>query len=239
MDVEGRDPVDWGREERLQAVLGGLARVTGGRALLDGDRRRMLSAASADTASYYSLAVRPPEERDDRRHGIEVRVLRPGLTVRNLAAFVPLSPERARVLDVYNALFLEPSGDSVLRLRLAGPQLAPTDRMEVTAAAALPARALRWTERGGRWSARFALETATVDIRGNASGVEVRELHVDRASLPGPDETIVLPLPLDLRRRRHSLAVFVRDHQSDAVLTATAEISPRPDEPWEAPRGRS
>lgn len=68
----------------VQEDLRVLADETGGFAVLDtNDTGGAFERMVADNSTYYVLAYYPPHPRDDRFHRIDVRVKRPGVTVRS------------------------------------------------------------------------------------------------------------------------------------------------------------
>lgn len=75
-------------------ALRDLARVTGGRAIVNtNDIPALLGAVARENRAYYLLGYAPPgpPERRWRVQSIEVRVRRPGLTVRHRTGFVPMA----------------------------------------------------------------------------------------------------------------------------------------------------
>lgn len=233
IDVEGRDPDDdWSREKRLHSVLGELARVTGGRRLLNGGRGRMLEAAIEDTGSYYSVAVTPPPDAPERRLRIEIEMLRDGLQARSQTAFVPLSAERDRQLDVLAALWLEEgAAESPLNLRLGQVSRLGGSRVSLASHLAIPAAELEWRNVGAQQYADLTIEVASVSWRGDSSEVIERRLRIfrssDRSPASGAETEIVVPWLLELPRRRHTVVAGLRDHLAGESFTVVAEISPR------------
>ncbi|MDX1383316.1 MAG: VWA domain-containing protein, partial [Thermoanaerobaculia bacterium] len=108
----------FGREGNVHAALDYLAYRTGGQSLINGERGRALETAVDDTRSYYWLGFALERSGDDRRHRVEVEVLRPGLRVRNRGGFVDLS-RRSEVTMVVESslLFGHPAGELPLELR--------------------------------------------------------------------------------------------------------------------------
>ncbi len=88
-----------------------IARETGGRAALYDRRLEALELAIADTRSYYSLGFEPVRRGDDRRHRIEVEVLRPGLDARYRRGFIDISPRTARALGGFAEYVATPETD--------------------------------------------------------------------------------------------------------------------------------
>ncbi len=241
IDVEGRDPdANWGREKRLHAVLGELARVTGGRPMFNGDRLRILAAAVEDTRSYYSIAVTPPVGMEERRSRVEIEILREGLTARSQAAFVPVTREHDRQLDVLNALWLEEGAEEApIRLTLDHVERRGGGRIEIGGHLAVPVEALEWRSETGREYADVTVEIANVDWRGDSSAVEERRLRFYREATTSTrtGTELVIPCPLDLRRRRHTIVAGLRDRLAGKSYTAVSEIAPReaPPPPAAAP----
>ena len=228
IDVEGRDPDDdWGREKRLQAVLAELARVTGGRRLLNADRLRVLATAIEDTRSYYAIGVTPPPGMAQRRAAVSIEVLRSGLSARSQTAFVPVSPEHDRELDVLNALWLEEgAAASPLRLALDHVERLGGGRVGLMAHLVLPADLLAWRARGSGLYADVTVEIASVDWGGDSSAVAERRLRLFRDA--GEAGTrLVIPWPLELRRRRHTIVAGLRDRLAGTSYTVVAELAPR------------
>jgi len=229
IDVEGRDPDNnWNREKRLQSVLGELARVTGGKRLLDGGRGRMLEAAIEDSGSYYSIAVTPPPDVPERRLGVRIEMLRDGLEARSQTAFVPLSTERDRQLDVLAALWLEEGAEeSPLSFRLGHATRLGGSRISLAGHLAIPAAALEWHTAGTERYASLTIEVASVGWRGDSSEVLERHLRIFQPAAAPPEGEIVVPWPLELPRRRHTVVAGLRDHLAGETFTVVTEISPR------------
>jgi VWFA-related protein len=228
VDVEGRDPDDnWQREKRLQSTLGELARVTGGQRLLNGERQRLLSTAAEDSRSYYSIGVTPPAGAPEGRLLVEVEILRDGLEARSQTAFVPLSPERDRQLDVLAAQWREAGAAATpLALRLGPVERLGGGRIGLTGNLAIPTAALVWQVDDGQQHAEVTLEVATVGWRGDSSTVMERRLRLCRPLGLG-DHELVIPWPLELPRRRHTVVAGLRDHLARESFTVAAELAPR------------
>lgn len=221
VDVEGTDPdFNWAREKRLHHVLKELARVTGGRRLLNGDRQRMLAAAVEDTRSYYAIAVTPPPGSSDRRLRVEIEALPPGLSVRSQSVAVAVSPERERELDVVNALWRPPGNDPGVGLVLDRRARLPRGRMRVEAKLSIDG--VDATAAQGD-AADLTLRLAAVDSKSDSEPVRIRHL---RLSVP-PRARLVLPWEIELRRRPHTVVIEVQDHGGGTIRTAVATIDPR------------
>src|SRR5262245_389731 len=65
------------REQEHQASLLFAATQTGGKALLNSQSRELLQVVESDTRSYYWLGFTPSWQGNDKRHQVEVEVLKP------------------------------------------------------------------------------------------------------------------------------------------------------------------
>ncbi len=97
----------------------------------------------------------------------------------------------------------------------------------------LRAAALEWRSEGDREYADVAVEAAYVDWRGDSSPVIERRIRLWRERANSRAE-VVLPWPFELRRRRHTLVVGLRDLLAGTSYTTVAEITPR-EEPRRKP----
>ena len=246
VDVEGRDVHgSWWREMRLQRTLGMLASETGGRTLLNTDRRRMLSIAAEDSRTgYYSIGVEPRDLAPDSRHRIEVEVLRPGLEARSRGSFVALTERRHRDLETLGALLSDVDlGASVFPVEIGSRQRRKRGRMTVPISVFAPTGKLSWLESDGRHEVLFEVGLATVDVYGN-SDVETHRVSLAGRRAARSGELEHLEFEIVRPRRRQTLAVVVRDLQGEAVFTSVVEIGrPGEDEAGsaadEAPASRS
>ncbi len=225
IDVEGTDlDFDWNREKRLHAVLGELARLTGGLSMLNGERATLLATAVEDTSSYYSLAVPPPEERGDRRLEVRIEVLREGLEVRSQETAVPISDEQDRQLDVLNALWRDAGDEEGFAVEVTLPRRLRRGLVEASALVTIDPARLGWLEVDGRQVAEVILRVAALDNRGNSSAVESRRLSLVRGS---DEELIVFPWSFQLRHRRHTLVFDLEDRIDRHTYLAVEEFEPR------------
>jgi len=111
-----------GREQELEATLFFLARETGGRPLLNGNRTLGLANAQEDTRSYYWLGFTPAWQRDSQVHRIEVEVLRPGVEARARRGYLDLSPQAETMMKVESALLFGDLPDAApLAIHLGAP----------------------------------------------------------------------------------------------------------------------
>ena len=159
-----------------QATLRDLAESTGGFLVAEtNDLRPGLDRVAADLRSYYELAYAPPNPRADGRwRTIEVKVARPGVSIRTRKgyyAFPPGAPiVRPSELPLYTALETKPLPRQVeLRgavLRLVDDDPAPEALVLVEVP--LTAAALQRDEAAGLWRARLRAAGAREGREGGA-----------------------------------------------------------------------
>lgn len=228
VDVEGRDVQgSWAREKRLQSTLAAMAYATGGRALLNTERRQTLSIAAADTRSYYSLGFTARGLEADQRQRVEVEVLRPGLSARNRQTFVAVTERRDEDLEVLNALVAtgQPEG-TPFPVEIGEPRATAPRFMRVPVSVFAPVGKLVWLPDGRRHAARLEVQIASLDSRGNSSEVARYERTLREVTPASAGRLEHFVFDLDLRRRHHSVAVRLRDLNGEAVFSAVAEIAP-------------
>jgi VWFA-related protein len=116
-------PASTFEEQEIEGTLLFLARETGGKPLLNGNRALALAAPAADTRSYYWLGFSPGWRGDDRGHKVQVKVLRNGLQARSRKGFLDLSREAEVSMKLESAiLFGEIGAAEPLTLQLGEPE---------------------------------------------------------------------------------------------------------------------
>ncbi|MFQ5526184.1 MAG: hypothetical protein ACE5GX_07965 [Thermoanaerobaculia bacterium] len=229
VDVEGRDvDLDWQREKRLQEVLTYLAQETGGEVLLNGERRRMLARAAQAGLSYYSIAVYPPADLADLRLGVRVLVDVEGLTAYTQGSFVDLSRQHDEQLEVLNALLFRNKSLGGFPVTVGPPGRLRSGRAAVPVTIAVPLAELEWLPTEDGFAARYEIQIATQDARDNASAVETETFEIRRVAVPGPADFEFVELEVNVRRRKQTLSVVIRDRQGDAGLSVVMPFEPRP-----------
>jgi VWFA-related protein len=93
-----------GEEQEIEGTLDYLARETGGKPLLNGNRQLALSRTSADTRSYYWLGFTPAWQRDDGSHEVKVEMVPRGLRARSRRGFLDLSRPAEVAMKIDSAL---------------------------------------------------------------------------------------------------------------------------------------
>jgi len=227
VDVEGRDvQQSWWREQRLQSTLAMLARQTGGLTLLNGERRRVLSIASADSRVYYSIGFEPEPAAPSSRHRIEVEVLRPDLEVRTRESFVSTSDQRRGDIEMFSAVLGDVDASApAFPVEVGKVERLRGRRMRVPISVFAPSGDLAWLAAGRLFKARLEVGLATLDVHGNST-VETHQVVLEAATPAVVGEAEHLDFELILKRRRQTLAVVVRDAQGNGRFTTLVAIEP-------------
>ncbi len=215
------------RESGLHRSLEYLANETGGRALLNSNRDRLLEEVVADTRSYYWLGFSPVRNGDDQRHEIEVRVKRPGLKVRSRGDYFDFSREREVTLAVESALYfgappsVQPLGVKLGRGRRSGlrTMLTPLDVL-------IPADAVTILPGPGGFVGQLELRVAVLDEDGATTDTPVIPLNLELAERPPAGALLSYSTQLKLRRKKHTLVVAIYDIATGGILSSSLEVSP-------------
>jgi VWFA-related protein len=215
------------REQLVHDSLAYLAGETGGRALINAERDRALSEVIADTATFYWLGFTPDREENDATHRIEVRVKRPGLSVRAREGFVDLSRQAEVTMMVESALlFGDPPSARPLQLRFGRPQGAGLGRMRLPLEVGIPIGEITLVDTGGTWVNRLEVRTVVMDEVGNRSETTLDQVDIEGKRPPQPGDVFYYETDLRLRRKPHRLVVAVYDPLSGVILSSSAEIDP-------------
>ncbi len=222
----------FGSSERSEeAVLLELARRTGGRALLNDLRSRALEEAVADTRSYYWIGFTAVVRADDRRHGVEIDVLEPGLEVRARREFVDLSRFAETKMLVEGGLLLA-GGDraSELSIEVGEPRPASRRQMTLPVTIGIPSRRITMVPVGGKLLANVEISLGVRDRRDTLSDVVTlpAKLAAPLFAPVYPEDTsfIYYEMKVTLRREQHDLIVTVRDVPTGNVLSTRVEVRP-------------
>lgn len=230
VDASSATPTPLGlnvREAEVHRALEFVAGETGGRALLNAARTEALAQAAGDTRSYYWLGFSPTRKRDDGRHGIEVKVLRPGLTVRSRESFLDVSQTAEVSMMVESALlFGNPPGTKPLAVQVGTPKRAGRRELELPLTIAIPVDDVTLVELGGEWVAELELRVAVVDEDGHRAPVPVVPIRLSTKVKPPAGKFFPYETSLRLRRSKHRLIIALFDRGSGALLTAQTDFTP-------------
>ncbi|MFL6259983.1 MAG: VWA domain-containing protein [Thermoanaerobaculia bacterium] len=214
----------WERASQYGMEL--LARITGGRAILNTAGLTALGRVMEDTSSYYSLGFAPKRKADDRYHPVRVKVRRTGLKVRSQRGFADLSHATQATMAAQGILMV--GGDA--RTKRLVVEAAPQDRQEKTFEAAvtvaIPLADLTPVEQEGKWRVEATLTAATMDKTGSFSDLTEIPLHLTLPQKPAPDAVARYHTKMKLRRVQQRLVVTVRDPLGGAAVWGETEIKP-------------
>lgn len=218
----------WEKQRLNEDLLFQLADETGGLPIFDGSRVPVLGKIQEDLASYYWLGFKPTWLGDDRRHRLEIEVLRKGAKVRTRRSFADLSRAAQLDLQVESAhLFDAPlPADASFGIRAGSARPEGVGRMLVATTFEIPADQLSWAKVGEENVARIELRIAATDDNGNSAEFprEMLELRVPGEIQPG--QKILHPTNLKLRRRPHRLLVTLYDPPSGRLLAQKIHVRP-------------
>jgi hypothetical protein len=215
------------REQEHQASLLFTAEQTGGRALLNAQSEDLLQVAETDTRSYYWLGFTPSWQGNDKRHKVEVEVLKPGLKVRSREDFLDLSRQAETSMMVESAMLFGSAPDSAPLSIAAGKAAASGRReMEVPVELRIPVDAVTFVPLNGRYVAELELRVAAIDTGGSRAPVPVIPLTLSAEAQPAAGTAIRYETRLRLRRLPHNVTLAVFDPLSGRVLIGKVDIVP-------------
>src|SRR4030095_15720723 len=155
-----------------QAALMFTAGQTGGKALLNSQSGELLQAAESDTRSYYWLGFTPSWQGNDKRHRVEVELLKPGFKVRSREDFLDLSRKAETSMMVESAMLFGGAPDSApLAIQAGQPVASGRREMQVPIALAIPVDAVTFVPVDGKYTAELELRIAAVDTGGSRAAV--------------------------------------------------------------------
>jgi VWFA-related protein len=216
-----------GREQELQATLLYLARETGGRPLLNGNRTLGLANAADDTRSFYWLGFAPTWQRDSHNHRIEVESSRPGVEVRARRGYLDLSPETATMMKVESALLFGDLPDAEpLAIRLGAPAKGRQARTtEIPITLDIPASVLAMVPDQGKYTGRAELRLAALDEQGNQSTVPVVPLRLVSPRQPSASTKMRYETRIALRGKANRLVALIYDPQSGKIAAGRVDVA--------------
>jgi VWFA-related protein len=215
------------REQEHQASLMFTAGQTGGKALLNSQSGELLQVVETDTRSYYWLGFTPSWQGNDKRHKVEVEVLKPGFKVRSREDFLDLSRRAETSMMVESAMLFGGAPDSApLAVQVGQPVVSGRREMEVPIALAIPVDALTFVPLDGKYAAELELRVAAVDTSGGRAAVPVIPVTLRSETQPQAGAAIRYETRLRLRRLPHHLTLAIFDPQSGKILTGQADVVP-------------
>ncbi|HET9210567.1 MAG TPA: VWA domain-containing protein [Thermoanaerobaculia bacterium] len=213
------------RDQELEATLQYLARETGGRPLLNGNRTLGLANAQEDTRSYYWLGFTPAWQRDSHNHRIEVEVLRKGVEVRARRGYLDLSPRAEMMMKVESALLFGDLPEAEpLAIHLGTP--ARKARItEIPLTLDIPASVLTMVPDQGRYTGQAELCLAALDEQGNQSTVPRVPLRLVSPRQPGAGSKMRYETRISLRGRANRLVAMIYDPLSGRIAAGRVDMA--------------
>lgn len=215
------------RENNIQYSLESVSRETGGEALLNGERDKVLSAAASDTRNYYWIGFTPPWEGSDSKHKVTIDALVEGLRVRNRSGYVDFSTRRETSMMVESVLlFGERPGVAPLPVELGTREKSGGGTMMVPITLRIPLGHLTVLQQGDLYVAEVELRVAALDDRGGRSEIPVIPVSLSLPGRPPAGAYATYTTTLQLRRVRNQLVLAVSDPVGGAIYSARMEVAP-------------
>ncbi|MEM1246382.1 MAG: VWA domain-containing protein [Acidobacteriota bacterium] len=216
------------REQGLHQTLELLAKDTGGRAMINSNRAKVLGMAAEDTLSFYSLGFNAPRAGDDQEHRTEVKVKGDRLRVRARKGYIDFSRSREVTFAVESALlFGAPPSTEPLQVRLGKPKRSGLRRMTAELEIGIPSSAMTFLPGPEGETAQVELRIAVLDEDGAKADTPVIPLVFGRRT--GAAETgqiVPYATKIQLRRKRQSLVIAVYDLASGAIVSSVVDVNP-------------
>lgn len=223
--------IDSFREQETEGTLYYLAKQTGGKPLLNGNREIALAGASADTRSYYWLGFTPDWQKDGKSHRVTVEVTKKGLRARSRQGFLDLTPGAEAGMKLESALlFGELPDGKPLELQL-GPvtkSVAQRGAVEFPLTVDIPAEAVTvLPAEGGRYAAEAQLRLVAMDDQGNQSTLPMIRIKLTSDKAPEAGTKLRYTTTVYLRGRADQLVAAVYDPLTGQVAAGKAALSIR------------
>jgi VWFA-related protein len=215
---------DW--ERATHDTFDSLARWTGGRALLNGDRMEALGSLVADTNSYYWLGFTPRWHGDGRRHRVNLEVRRPGLRARTRRDFtdMPRATESSQTLAARLALGRE-TGAPRLAVTLGPSKRAGSGVVDVPMIVGVPIEALAFTPKEGGYEAVLNAQVTLLDAQRNTQETHPLALRVAVKEMPPAGAMARFQATVRMRREERRLRVSLPDPLHDAILWGEGAVA--------------
>jgi VWFA-related protein len=222
-------PMDTTGDWETEGTLLYLARETGGKPLLNGNREQALSLAGADTRSYYWLGFTPTWQRDDGSHKVRIEITRRGLKARSRRGFLDLSRPAEVAMKIDSAvLFGELPDGKPLGVRLGTPVKARGKGLGVTEIPVtldIPASAVTLLQASdGRYQGRAELRLAALDDQGNQSTAPPVRIDLSSARAPSEAGLVRYETKIFLRGRASRVVAALYDPVSGEVSAGRVDV---------------
>ncbi|HEY4589325.1 MAG TPA: hypothetical protein VII86_08845, partial [Thermoanaerobaculia bacterium] len=223
----------FGSDSNLEGTLLYLARETGGKAMLNGNRELALSRTGDDTRSYYWLGFTPAWQRDDDSHKVEVEMLPRGLKARSRRGFLDLSRPAAVAMRIDSALlFGELPDGKPLGVHLGAPVKAKgreRGMTEIPLTLDIPASAVTLLPASdGQYRGQAELRIAALDDQGNQSAAPPLRIDVSSPQPPAEAGVVHYQTRIFLRGRTSQVVAALYDPVSGEVAAGRVDLEEKP-----------
>jgi VWFA-related protein len=223
-DLRSPRTTSWEREVQIQDALEHLALQTGGKALLNSQRKEPLATTADDTDSYYWLGFTPERSGDDSRWQVKLEVTSPGLKIRSRRSFTDLSHHQEISMAVESALlFGSPPSPRPLIAHLSEQHSIGRRKSGVPLSIEVPSDAITLLPEGDHYVANLELRVAAIDRDGGSSEAPAVPLTLSVKD-PRP-HNLVYETELELRRSTEKLVVALYDKASGSILMSSLDVA--------------
>jgi VWFA-related protein len=215
------------RDQETEGTLYYLAKKTGGKPLLNGNREIALSGAREDTRSYYWLGFAPEWQRDGKAHRVTVEMTRRGLRARSRQGFLDLTRGGEAGMKVESALLFGdlPEGKPLelhLGTAVKGARRGVTD---IPLTVDIPVEAVTVLPAEGGYTAEAQLRLIATDEQGNQSTLPTLGIKLTAPKQPEPGTKLRYTTTVHLRGRANQLVAAVYDPVTGSVAAGKTKIS--------------
>jgi len=213
-------------EQEIEGTLEYIARETGGKPLLNGNRELALSLAGADTRSYYWLGFTPSWRRNDGSHKVVVEMLPRGLRARSRRGFLDLSRPTEVAMKIESALLYGELPDGKpLGLHLGAPVKGKGRLTEIPITLDIPVSAVTLLQASdGRYAGHAELRLAALDDQGNQSAAPALRIDLSSAKPPAETGMVHYQTKIFLRGRTSSVVAALFDPLSGEVAAGRVDV---------------
>lgn len=219
------------RDTRSQEEAAGMMAVaTGGRRLTDGARLdEQIAAVAGEGVRSYSLAFRPPSAGDGAYHSIEVKLRRPGVSVRHRAGYRDPGEGLSAATRTLAAAVLGTADNQLGVAAACEPQEPREDgSFLVPVRLTVPIESLVLLPRGDRHVARISVLSVVRDGAGGLSEVYERAYPIELPNeelVAAVEQPATFVLGMVLRPGAYRIAICVRDDRSLADSTVFVDVT--------------
>jgi len=203
-----------------------LALQTGGQYFTARNVAESLEGIDDELSNFYSLAYKPQGAEDGQYHHIEVKVKRPGVTVRHREGYVAVSSEQRLEQALRAPLTVaKDKGDLPVALELGAPERTDDGRPSIALTATMPMSAINTVPRGDARVGRLHIYLTVYDEQGNNVGFhhQVQDLRVPATGLDAA-QRFRYTTKVALKKGRYTVVITIRDDISGEIGSALQSV---------------